>query len=331
VTNSRILSIEEWEAFDRLHPAPTFFAAPTWSLAIAESDSRYGIYPVRHTLKSGETVVVPLLRASGGRLGWRVLVGTPRGAYTSIINENGLLARQPVIDEVIATLTRRHAHDLTLTLWPLGPQPSIRSELSTPFETSVIDLSRGAETAINAMEGSSRRMAGQATRKGVVCAVEHGPAAVETYYDILSQAAQKWGIERPTIPKDLLSALVSRSARDVEIWLARFEGKAIAGGVVLYGAQEAFFWSAATLPDYGVLRANNALAVAIMYSAANRVVKWLNLGASEGLPGVLRFKRSLGAISSPYVSIRWQRPVYRLVQLVRSKFGSARSPSSDRS
>jgi hypothetical protein len=321
MTTASVLSVDEWQAFQRLHPAPTFFASPDWALAIAESDPNYRAYPLKKTLSSGEAVIVPLLRAPGGRLGWCVLSGTPRGAYTAILTESGLLAPPTAIEELIDVLARHDADDLTLTLWPLGPQPSLRTGSSTSFETSVIDLSRGAEAAIEAMEGSSRRMAGQARRKGVVCAIERGQEAVETYYDILIQAARKWGIERPTITKELLSALAGGPADDVEIWLARFDGKAVAGGVVLYGADEAFFWSAATLPDYGVLRANNALAVDIMAAAAQRAVKWLNLGASEGLPGVLKFKQSLGASTVAYATLHWQRTGYRLYNLFSSKLG----------
>ena len=319
MTRADILSLDDWRAFYELHGAPTFFASPAWSRAVCESNPQYHIYPLKYTLDTAQSVIVPLLRVSGGKLRLRVLVGMPFGAYTAIATQTGPLAQQPAIDEVIRHL-RRHTDSVELTLWPLGPQASLFSKESIGYETSVVDLSHGAEAALNSMEGSSRRMAAQAQRKGVVCAVEHGQAAVETYYDILCQAAAKWGLERPTIRKELLLSLVNEGGNDVEIWLARFDGKAIAGGVVLYGLEEAFFWSAATAPDYGVLRANNALAVAIILAAAARNVRWLNLGASQGLPNVLKFKRYLGATEIPYSTIHLQRPVYRFVKFVQSQF-----------
>ena len=97
-----------------------------------------------------------------------------------------------------------------------------------------------------------------------------------------------------------------------------------AGGVVLYGRDEAFFWSAATVPNYAVLRANNALAVCIIAAAASRGAAWLNLGSSEGLPGVQKFKRYLGATEISYFTIYWQRPIYRLVELVKSRIKGRR-------
>ncbi len=31
------LSVEEWQAFDRQYPAPTFFARPAWAISLSEA------------------------------------------------------------------------------------------------------------------------------------------------------------------------------------------------------------------------------------------------------------------------------------------------------
>ena len=54
------------------------------------------------------------------------------------------------------------------------------------------------------------------------------------------------------------------------------------------------------------LRPSNALNVALIEAAAERKLHWYNLGASEGLPGVERFKRGLGAKNVPYTQLHHQ-------------------------
>ena len=51
---------------------------------------------------------------------------------------------------------------------------------------------------------------------------------------------------------------------------------------------------------FAQLRPSNALNVELISAAARRGVHWYNLGASEGLPGVERFKRGLGARTISY-------------------------------
>jgi len=47
-----------------------------------------------------------------------------------------------------------------------------------------------------------------------------------------------------------------------------------------------------------------AVADALMRAAAERGMQWYNLGSSEGLPGVARFKADLGARDIPYGEVR---------------------------
>jgi lipid II:glycine glycyltransferase (peptidoglycan interpeptide bridge formation enzyme) len=137
---------------------------------------------------------------------------------------------------------------------------------------------------------------------------------------MLSVTASAWDRGTPTFPKRLLDVVVERGGRDVEIWFARFEGRPIAGGVAVFGDQELMFWSAAMLSEYGTLRPSNALNVALIRAAAERGVRWYNLGSSEGCsPGVKRFKEGLGAFSAPYCRFVRISPGYALYCNVRKR------------
>jgi CelD/BcsL family acetyltransferase involved in cellulose biosynthesis len=309
------LSVAQWKAFDAAHPAPTFFARPAWALALAQTHSNMQAAPLRVRVHGEPAVTVPLMQVHGGPLRWREYCGFPMGGYTCFIEDDGAIAGEARVNGVLAELARI-ADAATIVPWPLGHAPTIRGE-RIEHETAVVDLRQGIDAALAGVDGVFRRMAGQAERRGVVCAPSREPDAVDVYYELLEASAKRWGLERPAIPKALIAALVEHGGNDVEIWFARAEGRAIAGGVVFYGSQEFFFWSAAMLAEYGRLRPSNALNFALLHAAARRGMSWYNLGSSEGLPGVARFKKDLGAQAIGYSEFTLARTPYKLYRNVR--------------
>lgn len=308
------LSVEEWIEFDARHPAPTFFARPAWALALGEAYANMQPAPLRVRVHGERPVIVPMMQVHGGALRWREYQAFPLGGYTCFLQADGTLADEIRVNHVLAEIAR-FADAATIVPWPLGPRPTIRLA-GAPHETSVVDLRGGIDAALAGVDGVFRRMAGQAERRGVLCAPAREPEAVDVYYELLEASAKRWGLERPGIPKALIAALVRLGGGDVEIWLARAEGQVIAGGVVFYGAREFFFWSAAMLAEYGRLRPSNALNFALLRAAADRGMSWYNLGSSEGLPGVARFKKDLGASAVPYRDYSVTRAPYRLYRTV---------------
>ena len=308
------LSLEEWKAFDAAHPAPTFFARPAWALSLAQAYPGMEPAPLRVRAQGNPPLIIPLVRMRGGVLRWREYRGFPLGGYTCFLHENGELASQTQCEAALAELGR-FADSATIVPWPLAEKPHAFE--GGQHETAVVDLSRGIDEALAGVTGIFRRMAGQAERRGVSCAPSHGPDAVDVYYALLEASAKRWGLERPTIPKPLIASLVHNGGDDVEIWFARAEGQVIGGGVVFYGATEFFFWSAAMLAEFGRLRPSNALNFALMRAAAARGMLWYNLGSSEGLPGVARFKDNIGAIEIPYRDIRLEGASFKIYSNVR--------------
>ena len=254
------------------------------------------------------------MRMHGGPLRWREYCGFPMGGYTCFLLPDGTPASAQQCEEALSVL-QRHCDTATLVPWPLGPTP--RTGAGAQHETGVIDLSGGLEAALAGVQGIFRRMAGQAQRRGVVCEPSDDPGAVDTYYRLLEESAKRWGIGAPSIPKALIAALVEHGGRDVQIWFARAEGQEIAGGVAFYGAQEFFFWSAAMLAEFGRLRPSNALNFALIRAACERGMQYYNLGSSEGLPGVARFKHEMGARDVPYFDVQVSRTRFKVYSNVR--------------
>lgn len=311
------LGINAWRAFDRRYPAPTFFARPAWALAQERAFPHLRAHPMNVSLRSGKRLILPFVIAAGGRLRWRELVGMPLGGYTCAMRDDGSLATAAEFSEALG-IVRRECDIVQCTPWPMGPAPVARGAGQRSYETSVIDLAAGVDAALAGLTGPSRRMAGQSERRGVDCARSQSAMAASTYYEMLRAASEHRGSGAPHFPKPLLEALLHLGGDDVQLWFAEHLGHPVAGGIVLYGSQELFFWSAAMRSEYARLRPSNALNVALIRSACERGVRWYNLGASEGLPGVERFKRGLGASSLAYKTLRFERASYALYSWVRS-------------
>ncbi len=317
------LKLDEWIDFDRKYPAPTFFARPAWALALA--DARPNLQPEALRVRvRGESFVLPTVRIKSSRL-FKQREAFPLGGYTCVLDRLGNPADASVAQEVVR-IAATSVDRLRVTLWPLGPAVHLAEASSQAHETAVIDCSVGFDAVVAGVRGVTRRMAGQAERRGVTCAVARDEHAVSDYYELLQEAARGWGLEQPPISRNLLEAVTKRGAGDVEIWFAEVDGDRIAGGVVFYGSRELFFWSAAMKRDSAEYRPSNALNFALLRAACERGVRWYNLGASEGLPGVERFKRDLGATTMEYHALSVRRP--SLCALSRVAFTSR--PVEDR-
>ncbi|MBV8435038.1 MAG: GNAT family N-acetyltransferase [Candidatus Eremiobacteraeota bacterium] len=317
--------MSEWTQFDAIHPAPTFFARPAWASALAHAYPHLRPHPV--WVRAGsQRILVPLVQSAGGRLGWRELIGMPLGTYTCAMREDGTPASSDEFETALRALARA-TDTISVIPWPLGPSVSTAAWRRTPHETAVIDLGSGLDAAMRGIAGVTRRMAGQAARRGVTCEPIRSALAITTYYGMLREAAERWGLSKPPFPQELLEGLVAYGASDVEIWLAQCDSHAIAGGVVVYGSAEMFFWSAAMRQTFAQLRPSNALNVSLLQAAAERGVRWYNLGASEGLPGVERFKRGLGARTVPYVALAHESIPFNAYSRLRASIGRVRQHS----
>ena len=306
-----VLSIADWKTWDAENPAPTFFARPPWALALCDASASLEPFPLR-VRTGGGAYVVPAVR-SRARLGMRDVVAFPMGGYTCVLDERGIPA-DAITSSHVFHIISRNADRAQLIAWPLGAQPVLPAARVQRFETAVIDCSGGYEAAVAGVRGVTRRMAGQAERRA-----DHlGPATVEAYFGILEEASVGWGLTRPPISRALLEAVAARGGDAVEIWFAEVGSEKIAGGVVLYGSNELFFWSAAMRREYSQYRPSNLLNLRLIQAACERGVRWYNLGASEGLAGVERFKHDLGARSVSYGSYTLRSAKFHLYERIRS-------------
>jgi hypothetical protein len=312
------LDLDRWESFDRDNPAPTFFARPAFARAYCDAFSHCEPWPIFVELHP-HGYVIPAIRSTT-RLGFRHAIALPLGGYSCVLDDRGKPVDAERCTEVLNAAAREF-DQLSFVAWPLAQQPTLARAVRRTYRAAVIDCSEGFQRVLGGMRGVTRRMAGQAERRGVRCVLgERSLDSVLRYYALLQEASVGWGLSRPTIAQRLLESVVRRGGENVELWFAEAEGETIGGGMVLFGRDELFFWSAAMRRDYARYRPSNALNVHLLQRACERGVRWYNLGASEGMQGVERFKHDLGADDVEYAWFTTRSPSYLLYERVRSVF-----------
>lgn len=149
--------------------------------------------------------------------------------------------------------------------------------------------------------------------EGAEIEVRRGSAADgDRLIEILAAAAEDAG--RALYPDPEVTRAVAAIDEAVLLFATR-DGAEVSAALFLGSPLELFYWQGGTMPaaeehspSYAVIDAGARL-------AAERGCEFLNLGSSEGLPGVAHFKEGFGAeeVSYPSFSIRSLR--YRLRQI----------------
>jgi len=318
------LDLEAWQAIDAESAPPTFYARAAWANAIAHVFPQFTPATVHCRLDDGTDAIVPLMREMGGRFRWRVYQGMPFGSYTAVLR-HGTPVESSVAARVLEGLLTL-GDSVYLNPWPLARPNVSRANIRNREETSVIDISGGPETALSKMGSKTRRMAGQARRRGVSCAIEKGNDAVDLYYDLLREASRdRWHLARPRLPKEFIERVCIEGKESVEIWVARYHDEPVGAGIALYGSQEVLLWTTVMRAGMENLKPHNILHTDIIEHAARRGIHWYNLGSSAGLAGVLRFKASLGAASLPYDIMGYESILYRASKALRRALRSERT------
>jgi Acetyltransferase (GNAT) domain len=184
--------------------------------------------------------------------------------------------------------------------------------------THVLDLAPGFEALWEtSFSSKNRNSCRKADKAGVAIAEETTPEAAGEYRRLYELAAAGWGYHEPPYPVELFRALVE--SRAAQLWLARLEGKAIAGALLLEGSEDVLYWSGAMDREHQGVAPSNAILRTAIEAACRRRLSYFDFGASGELIGVERFKASFGAQPREFHSVtsssRAYRAARRLLQL----------------
>ncbi|MEX2527299.1 MAG: GNAT family N-acetyltransferase [Gemmatimonadota bacterium] len=183
--------------------------------------------------------------------------------------------------------------------------------------THILDLTPGfQELWASRFSGKNRNSCRKAEKSGVTVERRVGPEAFQAYVH-LYRNTQVTRQEGDGYPDALFSALAPSPF--TEVWFAQQGGEVVAGAVFLQGSEDVFYWSGAMDREHQGAAPSNAVLKAAIHHFSEAGVRYLDMGASEGLPGVRRFKESFGAepaeVRSVEITTRLNRGLSRVAGL----------------
>ena len=267
----------------------------------------YSYEPYRVEYHDGTSLLAPLVRVRRRLSSLSMMLGMPLGLEGTPLAVAGSLTASHV-DELYRALDG--VGMLAIHGGAAGSPPS-RPGIASPGSTHVLDLHAGFESLwTDTFTSRNRNSCRKADRAGVRVAEEHGDEAVAAYWSLYETASGERGHARPPYPRTLFSALLDSG--HAELWLARLDGRVLAGGVMLQGSDDLLYWSGAMDRRHQSVAPSNAVLRRAIRSACARDIDYFDFGASSGNAGVERFKQSFGPTTRAYDSVELSSPSYRV-------------------
>lgn len=253
----------------------------------------YRFTPYRAAYDDGSSILFPLVAVTRQLRSLSMLLGMPFSLEGTPLP----LAGTPSAPHVDALF--RELGALALYGGAGGSPPALGQV--THAVTHALDLSEGFDAVWSgSFTAKNRNVCRKAERAGVTVADESATGAAD-YWALYEMTARGWGADQPPYPRELFAALLASGA--AELWLARLDGRPVAGALLLRGSHDLLYWSGAMDREHAGVAPSNAVLRVAIESACSRGVGYLDFGASTGLPGVEAFKRSFGATPREFISV----------------------------
>ncbi|MFO7732374.1 MAG: GNAT family N-acetyltransferase [Candidatus Aminicenantes bacterium] len=179
------------------------------------------------------------------------------------------------------------------------PEEAVPTE---SYRLHSLDLRPDEAGLFSGLRESARRNVRKAAREGVIVEFERSTEALREFYRLQCGTRRRHGL--PPQPflffKSIGEHVLNRDLGTVAS--ARFGGRVIASSVFFHFGTEAIFKYNASDPRSLARRPNNLILWEAVRWCKGRGATTLNLGRTEADdPGLLRFKRSWGAVESPLI------------------------------
>lgn len=178
--------------------------------------------------------------------------------------------------------------------------------------THVLDLAP-PERMRAAFSRGCRARGNKARRAGITTELYAAPDSAALFYDLYLDSTRRWGEKITWIrPKRFFEAVLAAGEPYVALHVARYEGRPAAVMLVCAWGEFAHYLAGAADARLMELCPSNLLmedAAATWHARGKRI---LDLGSSNGLEGVTRFKESFGARPLPYGELRRQGALGRI-------------------
>ncbi len=296
----REAGLEEWREFTEKSEKATFFHTPEWF----QVWGRYmGIksFPALFEFDDGKKILLPL--GIRRKKTYKLFISSPGGTYGGWISTDELSSEH--VFSIFEWLKRHYF------ILRLNPYDELQHRIPAEHDiTQVIPLDERFEDIERKWRQSIMRKVRKAEREGVRVKKMEEEKGWREYYGVYLSSLERWG-KHATSRYSWKLFEILKDTPGVELWCAEYDGKIVAGAVVVYDRHRAIYWHGASLSEYLHLRPVNLLMFSLIMDARKRGKLYFDFNPSGGHEGVLRFKRSFYPRELPSGIIRrepwWRR------------------------
>lgn len=209
----------------------------------------------------------------------------------------------------------KHLESKRWIKFSITPEPlkeSLKSKVQSPklkcilMETQILRLEKGYKWIWeNRFDSKNRNQIRKARKSGLTLA-ENIPDSGRLYYQLYRETIITRKGKGLVYPETLFIEL-AKSPEKAKYYFAFWNGKPVAGIIVLNGKGTAMYWSAVSLPEGKTLCANQLLLDHAIQNAAESGITIFDFGASKGLHAVKKFKSAFGGEEITYSIFEWNR------------------------
>ncbi len=189
-----------------------------------------------------------------------------------------------------------------------------------PRETHLLDLRPGLEALRRGYHATKRNQVAKPVKVDSRIALARTEADLQPYFEVYAHSLQRWGRAGAwPYPRQLFLDLLLSPA--VRIWTHHVQGRLACAVVILECRHQALYWQGVSRIDEDQKPAHPMVRLmdTVIQDLSARGVPVLNLGASEGLPQVRRFKEEFGARPAAYSTLQWESGAWRWLQGLRAR------------
>jgi lipid II:glycine glycyltransferase (peptidoglycan interpeptide bridge formation enzyme) len=151
-------------------------------------------------------------------------------------------------------------------------------------------------------------------RRGVKVGIEHGEAPLLEFCSLYHATAERWE-RKPPFGERFFQALARLDERHVQLWVARLEGRFIAGTVIFTHGDHQTPYVGGFDREFRGYDPNNLLYAEAMKWGARQGYASFNFLSSAGIKGVEHFKASFGTQRLFFNYYLHESPIIRLLRL----------------
>jgi hypothetical protein len=302
-------SASEWDSVWSACLYATFYHSRKWFDLWCDYNRGLTPEPVIIKFSDGKKAIIPLARKTAYRGMVSTLITSPAGTYGGWISSDMLEIHHAclLVEYLLSRKSIRwriNPVDINAPVFtPTGTVTDMpgagMSSISMDY-THVVDTTVGFDEVEAAISKSNLRSVRRAFRLGIEVFEAGSGKEWADYFDIYSDALKRWGENVTSNYRLSLFEKIRRiGSPNVQLRLAVYKNRPIAGVLFLKSPKHVSVWHAATKTDSLHLSPFNILAYFALEEACRTGKTWFDFNPSGGHAGVVHSKERFGTVKLP--------------------------------